>query len=165
MRAFSSLDFFLETLPNNMRWCRCFLISFILRLFDPETPLFSAILQLWSLESLWPLKPSSSPLRQYRHISSSEHICNILFWLEILNYCPDGGNWNFQCFRYFLTATFYFVKLNNLFLHIRTIFFGFTHCDGYLREFGLCFPSFLYSCETKNLHVHSHPGVRKIFYS
>ncbi len=46
---------FLETLPNNMWWCRCWRFS------DPETHLFSVILQLWSLESLWPLKLSSSP--------------------------------------------------------------------------------------------------------
>jgi len=26
----------------------------------------------------------------------------------------------FQCFIYFLTATFYFVMLNNLLIHIRT---------------------------------------------
>jgi len=27
----------------------------------------------------------------------------------------------FKCFSYFITVTFYFVKLNNLLLHIRTI--------------------------------------------
>ncbi len=32
----------------------------IIRLSDPKTQLFSAIIQLWSLESLWPLKLSSS---------------------------------------------------------------------------------------------------------
>jgi len=39
---------------------------------------------------------------------------------------PDVGNGDFQCFSYFLIATFYFVMLNNLLLHIRIIFFGFT---------------------------------------
>ncbi len=73
-------------------------------------------------------------------MSSSRQICNIFSWLELLNYYPDGGNGDFQCFRYFLTATFYFVKLNNLVLYIRTIFFGFTPCDRWLREFGLCVP-------------------------
>jgi len=33
--------------------------------------------------------------------------------LELLNYCPDGQNGDFQ--YYILTATFYFVMLNNLY--------------------------------------------------
>ncbi len=42
----------------SMWWCRgCLTILFS----DPETQLFSAVLQLWSLESLYPLKLSSSP--------------------------------------------------------------------------------------------------------
>ncbi len=40
------------------------------------------------------------------------------------------------------------MKLNYLLLHIRNIFLVFSHCDGWLREFGLCFPSYLYFCET-----------------
>jgi len=40
-----------------------------------------------------------------------------------------GRYGDFQCFIYFSTATFYFEKLNNLLLHIRTIFVGFTHCE------------------------------------
>ncbi len=58
----------------------------------------------------------------------------------LLSYCPDGGNGDFQCFNSFLTATFYFVMLNKYVLHIRTIFLSFTHCDGWLREFGPCVP-------------------------
>jgi len=58
----------------------------------------------------------------------------------------DGGNGDFQCFSYFLAATFYFVKFNNLLLHVRTILFGFTHCDEWLWEFGLCVSSYLNSC-------------------
>ncbi len=43
----------------------------------------------------------------------------------------------------------WFVKLDYLLLHIRNILFVFfSHCDGWLREFGLCFPSYLYFCET-----------------
>ncbi len=73
----------------------------------PETQLFSEILQLWSLKSLWPLKLSFSPCIRtiYRHTSSSRQIRNILCWLEILNYCPDGGNGNFHCSSSFLKAT------------------------------------------------------------
>ncbi len=51
---------FLETLQNNMWWCGGCLTNFWLSafihlkfsFFDPVTQLFSAILQLWSLESL-----------------------------------------------------------------------------------------------------------------
>ncbi len=84
---------FLETLPNNTWWVRCCLTIY-LRFSDPETQLFSAILQLWSLESVF--SHSDSPphraLGRFRHTSSSRQFCNILCWLEILNYCPDGGN-------------------------------------------------------------------------
>ncbi len=69
---------FLETLPNNMWWCRCCLTILFLRFSDTETQLFSA-------------------LGWYRHTSSSRQFRNILCWLEILNYCPDGGNGNYYC--------------------------------------------------------------------
>ncbi len=57
--------------------------------------------------------------------------------LDIFYFCCDGGNGDFNCVSLFLTET-YFVKLNKLVLHIRTIFFGFTPCDGCLREFVRC---------------------------
>ncbi len=38
-------------------------------------------------------------------MSSSRQFRNILHWLEILNYCPDGGNGNFHCSSSFLKAT------------------------------------------------------------
>ncbi len=38
-------------------------------------------------------------------MSSSRQIHNIFCWLEILNYCPDGGNGNFHCSSSFLKAT------------------------------------------------------------
>ncbi len=62
-------SFFLETLPNNMWWCRCCLTIFF--------------------KVFW-------PRQKFR---------NILCWLEILNYCPDGGNGNFHCSSSFLKAT------------------------------------------------------------
>ncbi len=56
--------------------------------------------------------------------------------------------------------------LNNLVLHIRNIFFGFSHCDGWLREFGLCVPHIYNPVEQKvmagQFHAPSHPGVLKI---
>ncbi len=39
VKAFSFLDFFLETLPNNMWWCRCFLIIFF-KVFWPRNSTF-----------------------------------------------------------------------------------------------------------------------------
>ncbi len=133
---------------------------------DPKTQLISTILQLWSLESLWPLKLSSQrALGRYRHTSSFRQIYNIFSWLEPLNYYPDGGNGDFQCFNSFLKATFYFVMLNNLVLHIRNIFFVFSHCDGWLREFDLCVPHIYNPVEQKvmagQFHAPSHPGVLK----
>ncbi len=95
---------FLETLPNSMWWCRGCLIIF-LRFSDPETQLFSANLLLGSLESLWPLKLSVSPCIRTRHTSSFRQFRNILCWLKILNYCPDGGNSNVCCSSSFLKAT------------------------------------------------------------
>ncbi len=41
----------------------------------------------------------------YRHTSSSRQIHDIVCWLEIINYCPDGGNGNFHCSSSFLKAT------------------------------------------------------------
>ncbi len=53
------------------------------------------------------------------------------------------------------------MKLNNLVLHIRTIFFGFSH----LREFDLCVPHIYNPVEQKvmagQFHAPSHPGVLK----
>ncbi len=60
------------------------MFDFFKRFSDPKTKLFSAIIQLWS---------------------SSKHFHNIFCWLEILNYCPDGGNGNFHCSNSFLKAT------------------------------------------------------------
>ncbi len=89
------------------------------------------ILQLWSLEILWPLKLSFSPcIRTIQTRPLPGRFVTSLVDLEPLNYYPDGGNGDFRCFSSFLTATFYYVLLNNLVLHIRTIF--------YIREFGLC---------------------------
>ncbi len=104
-------------------------------------------------------------LGRYRHTSSSRQIRNILCWLEILNYCPDGGNGNFHCSSSFLKATSLIVKLNYLLLHIRNIFFVFSHCDGWLREFGLCVPHIYNPVEQEvmagQFHAPSHPGVLK----
>ncbi len=48
---------------------------------------------------------TGSALGWYRHTSSSTQIHKMLCWLEIPNYCPDGGNGNFHCCSFFLKAT------------------------------------------------------------
>ncbi len=56
-------------------------------------------------ESLATQTLSHRALGRYRHTSSSRQFCNILCWLHILNYCPDGGNGNFHCSISILKAT------------------------------------------------------------
>ncbi len=111
--------------------------------------------------------PPHHALGRYRHPSSSSQVCNIFSWLETLMYCPDGGNGDLQCFNSFLTATFYVVMLNNLVLHIRTIFLGFTPCDGWLREFSLYVPHIYNPVDQEvmagQLHAPSHPGSVVIY--
>ncbi len=46
----------------------------------------------------------------------------------------------FTALALFLKPLHLFVKLSYILLHIRNIFFGFSHCDGWLREFGLSPP-------------------------
>ncbi len=89
---------FLESVPNNMWWCRCYL-----------TPKRNLSLQFSSCGPCRVFSHSNSPphraLGRYRHTSFSRQIHNIFCWLEILNYCPDGGNGNFHCSSSFLKAT------------------------------------------------------------
>ncbi len=136
---------FLETLPNNMWWCRWSLSIFKKGFLTPRLNYF---LQFSSCGPWRVFNHSNSPsqraLGRYSHTCSSRQFCNILHWLEILNYCTDGWNGNFLSSSSFLKATSLIVKLNYILLHIRNIFFGFSHCDGWLREFGLCSPSYLY---------------------
>ncbi len=94
---------FLETLPNNMWWCRVYLTKKIL------TPKLNLSLQFSSCGP-WRVFGHSNALPHralgwYRHMSSSRQIHNIFCWLEILNYCPVGGNGNFHCSSSFLKAT------------------------------------------------------------
>ncbi len=49
--------------------------------------------------------PPHRALGRYRHTSVSRQIHNIFCWLDILNYCPDGGNGNCHCSSSFLKAT------------------------------------------------------------
>ncbi len=91
--------FFLETLPNNMWWCRCSLTIFLKVFWPRDSTIF---LQLSSC-GLWRVfSHSNSPphhaLGWYRQASCFRQFRNIFCWLEILNYCPDGGNGNFSSF-------------------------------------------------------------------
>ncbi len=99
-------SFFLENLPKNMWWCRGCLIK------------KKGFLQFSSCGPWIVFSHSNSPphraLGQYRHTFSSRQVFNILSCLEPLNYCPDGGNGDLQCFNSFLTVTFYVVMLKNV---------------------------------------------------
>ncbi len=73
------------------------------------TPRLNLSLQFSSCGPWRVFSHSNSPphrvLGRYRHTSSSRQIHNIFYWLEILNYCPDGGNGNVHCSSSFLKAT------------------------------------------------------------
>ncbi len=87
-----------------MWWCRCCLIFFFFfKVFWPRNS------TIFCNSPAVVLGHSNSPphysLGRYRRTSSSRQIHNIFCWLEILNYCPDGGNGNFDCSSSFLKAT------------------------------------------------------------
>ncbi len=106
---------FLETLPNNMCWCRCCLTIFCLIFLSFLTPRLNYFLQFSSCGPWRVFSHSNSPphhaLGRYRHTSSSRQfplplpLRNMLCWLEILNYCPDDGNGIYHCSSSFLKAT------------------------------------------------------------
>ncbi len=136
---------FLETLPNNMWWCRCcltiiffFLTNYFLQ-FSSCGP--------WRVFS-HSNSPSHRALGRYRHMSSSRQFHNILCWLEILNYCPDGGNRNFHCSSSFLKATSLICEAQLSFAAHQKYILCFFSLWWWIREFGLRFPSYLYFCET-----------------
>ncbi len=110
--------------------------------------------------------PPHRALGRYRHTSSSRQIRNILCWLEILNYCPDGGNGNFHCSSSFLKVHFTNLWSSIIFCCTSEIYsLVFSHCDGWLREFGLCVPHIYNPVEQEvmagQFHAPSHPGVLK----
>ncbi len=69
-------------------------------------------------------------------MSSSRQFRNILCWLEILNYCPDGGNGNFHCSSSFLKATSLICEAQLSFAAHQKYILCFSHCDGWLRNLG-----------------------------
>ncbi len=129
---------FFETLPNNMWWYRCYL-TFCKGFLTPKPNYF---LQFSSCGPWRVFSHSNSPshhtLGRYRHTSSSRQIHKILCWLQILEYCLDCGNGHFHC-------SISFPKATSLICEAQLFF---SHCDGWLRECGLCFPSYLFFCET-----------------
>ncbi len=90
----------LENLPNNTWWCRCCLTIFLKVFWPQDSTIFCNSPAVVLGES-----PSHCALGRYRQTSSSRQFHNILCWLEILNYCPDGGNGNFHCSSSFLKVT------------------------------------------------------------
>ncbi len=132
---------FLEALPNNMWWCRCCLTIFFKGFL---TLRLNYILQLSSCGP-WRVFSHSNALGRYRHTSSSRQFRNILCWLEILNYCPDGGNGNFHCSSSFLKATLLICEVQLSFAaHPKYIF----SLWWMIKEIWALFHSYLYFGET-----------------
>ncbi len=92
-----------------MWWCRGCVTIYLFKVFWPrDSTIFCNSPAVVLEESLAPqtlLLTVQCALGRYRHTSSSRQIHNIFCWLEILNYCPDGGNGNFHCSSSFLKAT------------------------------------------------------------
>ncbi len=135
----------LETLPN-MWWYRCCLTHLFLSFLTLRVNYFLQFSSCgpWNIfsHSNYPLHRA---LGRYRHTSSSRQFRNILCWLEILNYRPDGRNGNFHCSSSFLKATSRgSCEAQLSFSAHQKYILWFSHCDGWLREFGLCFSSYLY---------------------
>ncbi len=92
---------FLEILPNNTWWCRGCLTIFFKVVWPRDSTIFCNSPAVILGEDRAPHRA----LGRYRHTSSSRQIHNIFCWLEIINYCPDGGNGEFHCSSSFLKAT------------------------------------------------------------
>ncbi len=138
---------FLETLPNNMWWCSA--VWHFFKVFWPRDSTISAILQLWSLKSLCHSNsPSHHTLGRYRHTSSSRQIHNIFCWLEILNYCPDGGNGNFHCSSSFLKATSLICEAQLSFAAHQKYIICFFSLWWMINGIWALFSLLLYFCET-----------------
>ncbi len=93
---------FLEILPNNTWWCRGCLTIFFKVFWPRDSTIFCNSPAVILGESL---ATQTLLIRRYRHTSSSRQFRNILCWLEIINYCPDGGDGDFHCSSSFLKAT------------------------------------------------------------
>ncbi len=130
-KHFLFLIFFVEALPNNMWWCRCCLIIFFM-LFWPRNSIFFC----------------NSPAVVDIDMSSSRQIHNILCWLKILNYCPDGGNGNFHCSSSFLKATLLICEAQLSFAAHQKYIIWFFSLWWMIKGIWTLFPSYLYFCET-----------------
>ncbi len=123
-----------QDLQEKYMWCRCCLTICFSGFLSPRRNNF---LQLFSCGPWRVFSHSNSPshraLGRYRHMYSSRQFHNILCWLES----------SYLFLRWWKLSFPSFVKLNCLLLHIR-------NCDGWLGEFGLCFLSYLYFCETRS---------------
>ncbi len=122
------------------------------------TPKLNLSLQFSSCGPWRVFSHSNSPphraLGRYRHTSSSRQIHNIFCWLEILNYCPDGGNENFHCSSSFLKATSLICEAQLSFAAHQKYILWFFSLWWIIKGIWACFPSYLYFCETG-----SHGGI------
>ncbi len=88
-----------------MWWCRCCLNLFFKVFWLRDSTIFcNSPADPWRVFS-HSNSPSHHALGRYRHTSSSRQFRYIFCWLEIRNYCPDGGNAHFHCSSSFLKVT------------------------------------------------------------
>ncbi len=80
--------------------------------------------------------PPHRALGRYRHTSSSRQFPNTLCWLEMINYCPDGGNGNIHCSNSFLKATSLICEAQLYFVAHQKYILWFFSLWWWLREFG-----------------------------
>ncbi len=141
---------FLETLPNNMWWCKCCLTIFLKVFWPRDSTIFL-----------------NSPA-VVRHTFFSRQFRKILCWLEILNYCPDGGH--VHCSISFLKATSliceaqlsfaahqkYILRFSSLWWMIKWIWALFSLLFIFLRNRNLWLDNFMFiitlECSKLNLN-------------
>ncbi len=130
-------------------WCRCCLTIFSKGFLTPRLNYF---LQFSSCGPWRVFSHSDSPpqraLWRYRHTSSSRQFRNILCWLEIINYCPDGGNCHFYCSSSFLKATSLICEAQLSFAAHQKYIIWFLSLWWMIEGIWALFPSHLYFCET-----------------
>ncbi len=140
----------LETVSGWARrtwWCRCCLvISF--QVFWPRDSIISCSSPAVVLEESLDTQTLLLTVHQDDIDTRPLHIHNIFCWLEILNYCSDGGDGDVHCSSSFLKATLLICEAQLSFDAHQKYILCFFSLWWWLREFGLCFLSYLYFCET-----------------
>ncbi len=89
--------------------------------------------------------PPHRALGRYRHMSSSRQFCNILCWLEILDYYPDGGNGDIHSSSSYLKTTSLICEVQSFFaVHLKYILCFFSLRRMIMGILSLFFPLFIF---------------------